>query len=170
MSIASGKLLTGLVALLCGGALPLGLAPFGWYPFTVLALAALAALLCAARPRDALLRAWLFGLGQFGVGVSWVYISIYLYGQASLVLSIGVMLLLVGFLALFPALMAWSATRAGVTSAGGFLLGLFPAAWTLTEWLRSWLLTGFPWLNVGYSQVDGPLLGFAPLLGVYGVG
>ena len=118
MFIASAKLVTGPAALLAGAAVPLGLAPFGWYPMTVLALAALAWLLFAARPRDAVLLGWLFGLGQFGVGVSWVYISIYLYGQASLALSLAVMLLLVGFLALFPAIMGWAVTRAGVSPGG----------------------------------------------------
>jgi len=169
MSFASNRLLTRLAALLCGALVPLGFAPFGWYPLTLLAITALAALLVDARPRDALLLGWLFGIGQFGVGVSWVYISIYLYGQASLWLSIFVMLLLVAFLALFPALMAWALGCAAVKPAGRFVVLIFPAAWTLTEWLRSWLFTGFPWLNLGYSQMDGPLLGFAPLLGVYGV-
>jgi apolipoprotein N-acyltransferase len=168
-----GQVLTGpkwLVALLAGTGIPLGLAPFGWYPLTLLALAALSALLLGATPRNAFLLGWLFGLGQFGVGVSWVYISIYLYGQASLSLAVAVMLLFVAFLALYPAVMAWAVVRAGVQPRGRFLVVVFPAAWTLTEWLRSWLFTGFPWLNVGYSQIDGPLLGFAPLLGVYGVG
>jgi apolipoprotein N-acyltransferase len=170
MPAVPGALRKGLAALLAGAAVPLGLAPFGWYPLTLLALAVLAALLWRATPRDALRLGWLFGLGQFGVGVSWVYISIYLYGQAGLVLAVAVMLLLVAFLALYPAVMAWVVARAGVHTPGRFLVLLFPAAWALTEWLRSWFFTGFPWLNVGYSQVDGPLLGFAPLLGVYGVG
>jgi apolipoprotein N-acyltransferase len=47
---------------------------------------------------------------------------------------------------------------------------MFPSAWTLTEWLRAWLFTGFPWLNLGYSQTDSPLIGFAPLVGIYGIG
>jgi apolipoprotein N-acyltransferase len=169
MTLTASKLLTRLATLLCGALVPLGFAPFGWYPLTLLAIAALAALLLKARRRDALVTGWLFGIGQFGVGVSWIYISIYLYGHASLWLSVAVMLLLVAFLALFPALMAWALVRFAGEPGGRFVLLLFPAAWTLTEWLRSWLLTGFPWLNLGYSQVDGPLLGFAPLLGVYGV-
>ena len=158
------------LAVLCGAVVPLGFAPFGWFPVPVLALALLAGLLFGAAPRQAFWLGWLFGLGEFGVGVSWVHISIHEYGNAGLGLSIATMLLLVAYLALFPALMAWLLSRTARASRGLFLLVAFPAAWALSEWLRSWLFTGFPWLNLGYSQIDAPLLGFAPLFGVYGVG
>jgi len=169
MAVAA-KLRIAAFAFLCGAVVPLGFAPFGWFIVPVLALAAFALLLFPLQPGDALLAGWCFGLGQFGVGVSWVYISIYLYGNASLPLSIAVMLLLVAFLALYPALMAWLLARLRVRPALLFYTGLFPAAWVLSEWVRSWMLTGFPWLNLGYSQIDSPLAGFAPLFGVYGVG
>jgi apolipoprotein N-acyltransferase len=157
-------------ALLCGALVPLGFAPFGWYPLPLLSLALLAALLFGAGAHRALLLGWLFGLGEFGVGVSWVHISIHQYGNASLPLSVATMLLLVAYLALFPALMGWvlATTRSG--SRAWFMLAAFPAAWAMSEWLRSWLFTGFPWLNIGYSQIDSPLAGFAPLFGVYGIG
>jgi apolipoprotein N-acyltransferase len=170
MSAVRGALLHKLAALLAGAAVPLGMDPFGWYPLTLLALAVLAGLLYRAPPRQAAQLGALFGFGQFGVGVSWVYISIYLYGNATLPLAVAVMLLLVAFLALYPAAMGWVVARRVERSPSAFLLGIFPAAWTLAEWVRSWLLTGFPWLNVGYSQIDAPLLGFAPVFGVYGVG
>ncbi|WP_455234220.1 apolipoprotein N-acyltransferase [Thiogranum longum] len=170
MATPSSKAWKGLLALVCGATVPLGFAPLSWYLVPVLSLAVFAALLLRLESRDALIFGWLFGIGQFGAGVSWVYISIYLYGNASLALSIAVMLLFVAFLALYPALMAWAMARAGSRSQGWFLLGMFPAAWVLSEWLRSWLFTGFPWLNLGYSQVESPLLGFAPLIGAYGVG
>ncbi|MEN8760910.1 MAG: apolipoprotein N-acyltransferase, partial [Thiogranum sp.] len=82
MPVISAKAWKGLIALLCGALVPLGFSPFSWYPLPVLALAVLAILLRSAKSRDALLWGWLFGIGQFGVGVSWVYISIYLYGDA----------------------------------------------------------------------------------------
>jgi apolipoprotein N-acyltransferase len=49
-------------------------------------------------------------------------------------------------------------------------LVLAPAVWTFAEWLRGWLMTGFSWLGIGYSQVPvSPLAGYAPVLGIYGV-
>ncbi len=161
---------SGLLALLCGAVVPLGFAPLDLYPVPIAALAVLALLLFRRPPRQAFLLGWLFGVGQFGTGVSWVYISIYLYGNASLVLSLLVMLLFVAILALYPGLMGWVVARAGCARRSWFFTVLFPVAWVLSEWLRSWLFSGFPWLNLGYSQVDSPLLGIAPLLGVYGVG
>ncbi len=169
MAIAA-KVRVVITAFICGAVLPLGFAPYGLYFVPILALAAFALLLFPLRPADALMAGWSFGLGQFGAGVSWVYISIYLYGNAGLPLSLAVMLLLVAFLALYPALMAWLLARARAGSAAMFYVGLFPAAWVLSEWLRSWLFTGFPWLNLGYSQIDSLLAAFAPVSGVYGVG
>lgn len=169
MSFADRNVLRSLTAFGCGAAVPLGFAPFGWFPVPLLALAGLALLLIRAPSGQALWYGWLFGLGQFGVGVYWVYISIYLYGNAGLALSLLVMLLFVAFLALYPALLAWLLAKARGLSRGVWLLALFPAAWTFTEWLRGWLFTGFPWLNIGYSQIDSPLSGLAPLFGVYGV-
>jgi apolipoprotein N-acyltransferase len=161
---------SGLLALLCGALVPLGFAPLGWYPMPLVALALLVFLLHRRPPGQAFLLGWLFGMGQFGIGVSWVYISIYLYGNASLALSMLVMLLFVAFLAMYPALMAWVMAKTGCVRRNWFFTVLFPVAWVLSEWLRSWLFSGFPWLNLGYSQVQGPLLGVAPVLGAYGVG
>lgn len=170
MTAAARTLLQWLAACLCGALVPLGFAPFGWYPLPVLALALLVVLLWHAGPRRALWLGWLFGLGEFGIGVSWVHISIHEYGNASLALSVFTMLLLVMYLALFPALMGWVLARTRGDARARFMLAAFPAAWALSEWLRSWLFTGFPWLNIGYSQIDSPLAGFAPLFGVYGLG
>ncbi len=170
MALSARTVWQWLLAFLCGAAVPLGFAPFGWYPIPLLALALLAGLLFGATPRRAFWLGWLFGLGEFGVGVSWVHISIHEYGNASLALSVATMLLLVAYLALFPALMGWLLSQTVRASRTLFLLVAFPAAWALSEWLRSWLFTGFPWLNLGYSQIDAPLIGFAPLFGVYGVG
>ncbi len=52
-----------------------------------------------------------------------------------------------------------------LTTANFFLI--LPASYLLLEWVRGWLFTGFPWLNLGYSQLNSPLAGYAPIGGVY---
>jgi len=158
-----------LAALLAGGAHALAFAPWNLPWLQVLALAVLFAL--AARAPRASLAAALglcFGLGWFGVGVSWVYISMHFYGQMPAVLAAAATAGFVGFLSLYPALALAVAHRAG--SVPVRLALALPAAWALSDWLRGTLLTGFPWLASGYAHTDGPLAGFAPVLGVYGVG
>lgn len=155
-------------ALLLGVGVPFAFAPFGWFPLAVVAVALWFLLLRGCSPRAAWGRGFAFGLGMFGVGVNWVYISIHYYGHSPLPAAIGVAFLLVLYLSLFPAFLALAAAR-GRASNAVLLLGLLPAGWALTEWLRSGLFTGFPWLNLGYTQIDSPLAGYAPVLGVYGL-
>jgi apolipoprotein N-acyltransferase len=158
-----------LLALLAGALLPLAFAPLSFFPLAVLAPALLFLLWLDVTPRRALWRGFLFGLGQFGVGVSWVYVAIHDFGHSGVPLAVFLTALFVAVLALFPALLGYLATHVRRAPDGLRLMLLFPAAWTLIEWLRGWILTGFPWLNLGYSQIDAPLRGFAPLVGVYGV-
>lgn len=167
--ISNNKKLSVLLAPLAGAAVSLGFAPFGWYPLPILAMAFWLWMLRGIKPALAFRYGWLFGLGLFGVGIYWIYISIYLYGNASLLLASLVTGLFVAFLALFPALAAWLSARLQSGNAGIDFLLLFPAVWVLVEWLRSWIFTGFPWLTIGYSQIDSVLSSAAPVVGVYGV-
>ncbi|WP_416305021.1 apolipoprotein N-acyltransferase [Neptunicella sp. SCSIO 80796] len=154
-----------LLALLCGVSLTLSYAPFSQWYLMPMALS----LFCWLLNRHDIKRGWLgwwFGLGWFGAGISWVHVSIAQYGGLPIVLSLGMMLLLCGYLAIYPALF-------------GKLLQRFfqprywplaaPALWLLCEGLRGWVLTGFPWLSLGYSQIDGPLAGWIPVIGEVGV-
>lgn len=162
-----------IASLLAGAAVPLAFSPFNLFPIAVISPAILFIAWLMANPRQGFRRGYLFGLGMFAAGVSWVYVSIYGFGGVSFGLSIFLTSLFVLFLALFPALLGYLVTRFFKGLSGNTvrlkLLIVFPAAWVLFEWVRGWFLTGFPWLNLGYSQIDSPLGGFAPLAGVYGV-
>jgi apolipoprotein N-acyltransferase len=159
-------------AALCGGlgiAHALSFAPWHLPWLQWLALAGLFALaLRAARPRDALLAGFAFGLGWFGLGVSWVYVSMHVYGEMPALLAALATAAFFAFLALYPAFALWLAARITGRRAAHALLAL-PAAWVGAEWLRGVLLTGFPWLAGGYAHTDGPLAGYAAVLGVHGI-
>ncbi len=157
------------IAALLGALTPLGYAPVGWFPIPVLTLAGLFWLARAAAPGRAFQLGWVYGLGLFLSGVSWVYVSISTYGGMPAPLAALATLLFCAFIALLPALalaLAAQLAKPGVARVA-FVL---PAAWALLEWTRGWFFTGFPWLALGYSQTpESPLAGYAPLLGVYGV-
>ena len=111
---------------------------------------------------------WLAGLGLFASGASWIYVSISEHGNTSVPLAIVLMVLFIAGLALFHGLAFWFWGKLAKDSAPRRLL-LFPAIWLLGDWLRGWLLTGFPWLYLGTAHTDGPLAGLAPLTGVHGI-
>ena len=144
----------------------------------VLALAALVALVLRL-PQRAFVLGFAFGLGCFVAGVSWLYVSMHRYGGMPAALAALALLLFAAYLASFGAAVcaafarvdtALRARAVAPTLRATALGALFAGAWALAELLRGWLFTGFPWLAIGYAQLDGPLASFAPLLGVYGVG
>lgn len=157
-----------ILAPLAGALVTLSLAPFHAWPAGIASAALLAYLLCTCSRGQALWRGWLFGLGLFGTGASWVYVSIHVHGNASPLLAGLLTALFCMGLALFHALFGWVYVRFVRALPGGMLIG-FPVLWVLFEWLRSWVLTGFPWLLLGYAHIDTPLAGWAPILGVYGL-
>ncbi|MBT8449551.1 MAG: apolipoprotein N-acyltransferase, partial [Gammaproteobacteria bacterium] len=104
--------------------------------------------------------------GYFGAGMSWVYISIYYFGDTGLILSTLFTIALVSLLAIFPALALSCLNRLFKNySSTAYWLAAWPLAWLGFEWLRSWIFTGLPWLNLGHTQIDGPLSAFYPVLG-----
>jgi apolipoprotein N-acyltransferase len=156
-------------ALFAGLALPLAFAPFSLFPVAVLSAAALFTAWRGAAPARAAWRGFLYGLGAFGAGVSWVYVSLHDFGNMPPLLAGVTVALFVALLALFPALAGWLQARLCGARAGMCALLVQPAAWVLCEWVRGWAFTGFPWLSLGYSQVATPLAGLAPVAGVHGV-
>jgi len=146
----------------------LAFSPLDLFPLALVTFAALVRLWSAATPRRAFRTGYAFGLGLFGAGVSWVYVSMHRFGGMPLPLAALATLLFCAFLALFPAAAGWLQARIPAHPLARACL-VIPAAWTLMEWLRSWIFTGFPWLSAGYSGVGWPLQGYAPLFGVFGL-
>lgn len=140
-------------------------APFGLWPLAPLALGLLFHLL-RREPRAGLGLGLAFGCGFFGLGVSWIYYSLHDFGYMPVPLAVVMVVLFVLMMALYPLLVGLAVRRA---SAPWHWWLALPAAWVVAEWVRGWMLTGFPWLALGYSQIDSPLAGYAPYLGVYGV-
>ena len=166
----AGRLRLFALPALLGALTVLGFAPFYLFFVPLLTLAALFHLWRHAGSHRA--AAWIgfaFGCGLFLVGVSWVYVSMHDFGGMPLPIAILATLVFCVFLALFPMLAGWLSAWFKGPAAVALLL-VMPAGWTLLEWVRGWIFTGFPWLAVGYSAAPySPLAGFAPVLGVYGV-
>jgi apolipoprotein N-acyltransferase len=159
-----------VTAFVLGALTVVGYAPFGVFPLPVLTLAALIYLWSRApSPRAAALQGFAYGLGLFLFGVSWIYVSLHDFGAMPAPLAALATFLFCAFLALFPAAVAYGCVRPRLSPAVMCAL-LAPAAWTVAEWTRGWIFTGFPWLAIGYSQVPAsPLAGYAPVVGIYGV-
>mgnify|MGYP002628186631 FL=1 len=157
-----------LVPIISGALFVPGLAPMSAWPSTLLSIAALLYLMHRKSQQSAFFIGWLYGVGLFGAGVSWVYVSIQVHGQAPPLLA-GTLtaLFCLGLATLTGLQMALYRRCSRGRKTPSSLL--FAAIWVLFEWLRSWLFTGFPWLYAGYIALDTPAAGWAPVVGVYGL-
>jgi apolipoprotein N-acyltransferase len=158
-----------LVALTAGSLTVLGFAPFSLFPVAVFALALLNGVLASGSARDGFARGYAFGVGLLGFGVIWIRISLNEFGNMDAWVANLLMVIFIVLMALYYGLMGWLVRRLDTAPAWVGPLLLVPGFYVLFEWLRGWLFTGFPWLNLGYTQIDGPLAGYAPVAGVYGL-
>jgi apolipoprotein N-acyltransferase len=156
--------------LLAGVLAVFGFAPFGMFPLSVVALLVLFRVWHRCeRAAQAAKAGFTFGMGLFSFGVGWIYVALHDYGYMHPLLAITATLLFAA-LASTPLVLAGYALMRFRVSPNVKMLLVMPALWVLAEWFRGLLFTGFPWLAFGYAQVsDSPLLGYAPLFGVYGV-
>ncbi|MBK6658227.1 MAG: apolipoprotein N-acyltransferase [Proteobacteria bacterium] len=151
-----------VLALAAGLVVPFAFAPYDLWPVAMLAMTALNLLLAGRTPRQAFRLGWCFGFGMFGHGVWWIQVSVHQFGLPYYSFSVTMTALLVAFLSLYPALFAALLRRLPVGAEGLRHVLLAPALWVCGEWLRGWIFTGFPWLSLGYSQLDAPLSALAP--------
>ena len=160
-----------LLALLFGGLSVLAFAPFEFSPIMLGSLAGLFWLWLKSESRFEGFKIGLwFGLGLFGVGVSWLFSSMYFYSGVPLVFAGLATFGFVLFLSLYSAFAGWLARYFfDKNRIGLMLLVLFPAVWVLSELLRGMLFGGFPFLQVGMTHLGTWLEGYAPLVGSLGV-
>ena len=163
-----------VLAALAGAASLLSFEPFGWWPLQFLVLGYLFYQVgVGSSVRRATLLGWAFGFGWSVAGMHWLYIALNRFGGLPAILSAIAICLLGLYMGLFGAfatgLASWLRRRWSLP-VSSFLLLVLPVTWGLSEWMRGWVFTGFPWAASGYAHNAAPLGGFAPLVGVYGIG
>ncbi len=163
-----------LYAALAGAASVFSFAPFGWWPLQILVLAFLFYQVgMDTRVRRSALIGWAFGFGWSVAGMHWLYITMNRFGHIPGPMAVAAVCLLGAYMGLFSALATGVATwlrRRLTLPVTAFLLLVLPFAWGLSEWMRGWVMTGFPWVSSGYAHNAGPLGGYAALIGAYGIG
>lgn len=165
----SKMLLRSTIAFFAGASLTLAFSPFNFAISAFIAPAILLWLSLISSKSKTTLLGWVFGFGFFATSASWVYISIHTYGGTNAILATLLTGLFVATLALFPMVSLLLFRLMTPTLTLWRILVFFPFAWLFGEWLRSWIASGFPWVILGYSQINTPLKGFIPLIGAYGV-
>ena len=160
--------LSRLICFILGCLTTLGFAPFGLSVLIPILLLPILFVCVTVAPRDAAGHSFWYGFGLFLTGTYWIYISVVVFGQApvwiAMMLMVGLSLIL-GFLVFIAGWLISRFTQGEPLQ----LLAIAPAAWVLIEWLRGWILTGFPWMAFGYANIDSAFGAYAPVAGVYGV-
>ncbi len=184
--LIQGKL-SWVLTFLFGALVPFSFAPFNttssffsYFIFFPLSLF-IFQLLNISSAKEAFFKGWLFGVGFFSVGVSWLYVAIHDFGGAHWSLAGILTAIFIIAIVIFYAFFSWTVykirekfkQRATVQPSFfaqyGLILFYIPVLWVFFEWLRSWLLTGFPWLLIGYPAIETPLSAYAPIIGIYGL-
>ncbi|WP_343345981.1 apolipoprotein N-acyltransferase [Sphingomicrobium sp. XHP0239] len=168
-ALAAGRRTAPWLALGLGLLSAVGFAPLGLWPLTIISFAGLIFLIHQAPTwRLATFNGWMFGLGQFVLGLNWIATA-FTY-QAAMPAWLGwvAVVLLSFYLAVYPAIAALIAKFASRTSTLALPFAL-AGGWIVGEWLRSFVFTGFAWNPVGVALVDTPLRHLSVWIGTYGL-
>ncbi len=153
-----------ITCLLLGAIQVLAFAPFEYWPLAFISLGLYFYLTDTLKPKMAFFAGLAYGYGLYGVGVSWVYVSLNTYGGMPMWMGIIAVLGFAGILALF---IASASAVAAILFPKRFRLIFIGFVWVIFEWMKSWVLTGFPWLDIGYTQTPSWLFSWAPIGGIY---
>ncbi|VFP78727.1 Apolipoprotein N-acyltransferase [Candidatus Erwinia haradaeae] len=158
-----------LLSLTSGAIGTLSFSPYNIWPAAIVSIFGLQTLTLNRTTHQMNCIGFVWGLGLFGTGISWIYVSIDLFSSMSCVINILLIFFFVSYLSFYPFLFTVLLNFCCREISFLRFVVVSPALWQVTEFLRGSMLTGFPWLQFGYSQIDGPLKFLAPLIGVEGV-
>ncbi|MGF1702806.1 apolipoprotein N-acyltransferase [Photobacterium makurazakiensis] len=157
------------LAVPAGALATLSFAPYNHWYLAPVSLFILFFLLQNQSAKRSGLIGFLWGLGLFSTGIKWVHVSIANFGGMPWLAGWALMALLIAYLAFYPALFGFLFNKFNRGRPFHQLLLSGPVIWLLLDWIRGWFMTGFPWLWMGYGQIDGPYASLAPILGVEGI-
>ena len=158
-----------LYAFLVGAASAFAFEPVDLWPLLPVAFAVLCEFICRSKSMwRALLTGWAFGLGQFVIGLNWIATAFTFQAAMPAWLGWIAVVLLSLYLAIYPAMAAGLAWRFGRDNRV-VLVTVLGGAWTITEWLRGTMFTGFPWNPAAAVLVPTPLITITALIGTYGL-
>nr|BET44384.1 MAG: apolipoprotein N-acyltransferase [Candidatus Aschnera chinzeii] len=155
-----------MLSLCLGACGTLSFSPFDIWPTAIISIIGLNYLIINKSNTEGFFIALWWGIGLFGFGINWIYISIIYYTNISYSLGVIIITVLIIYLSLYPGIFAYIINTYYKKCNIYRLLFASPVIWHITEYLRGIILTGFPWLQFGYTQIDGPLKNIAPLFGV----
>ncbi|QLB14472.1 apolipoprotein N-acyltransferase [Mannheimia granulomatis] len=153
-----------LLALFLGASGTFAYSPFDIWPVAFISASGLIWAATLSNRKAALWSTLSWSIGYFCAGVSWVSVSMTQFGGVPTIVSYIAVFLLACYLALYNLLFSVISHKSKLTQP--FALA---AIFTFTEYLRGVVFTGFPWLQFGYSLIDSPFAGIAPILGVEGL-
>ena len=156
------------LALICGVIFSFGFAPFDLWLLSVLSVAVLVGLLNKSSNKEAFLLGYAFGFGMWLSGISWLYVSIHYHGNIGIIGSSLIILIFISILSLYSGFLFLLNNVFESLSPKKIIFLTLPIAWTLMEFLRSYLFTGFPWLISGTMLADTFIDGYTPIIGAQG--
>ncbi len=162
-----------VIAFLTGILTVFSFAPYGVWGFQIFCLAMLSGIVMNQfKTRHAFFAGWCYGSASFGAGLYWMFVSLHVYGGMNALsagLSIALLAMFMGLLPATACLFTHFLMKHFQIEKCLMTMMVFPAFWTFFEWLRSWILSGLPWLSSGYAFTDSPLAGYAPVMGIFGI-
>ncbi|UDG81309.1 Apolipoprotein N-acyltransferase [Candidatus Profftia lariciata] len=140
--------------------------PYDFWPAALLSIIGLLSINLNKTTKQTIVLGFSWGIGLFGTGINWIYLSIKQFSCMSIPINILIIIILILYLALYPMFFSGLLNYFWPITNVWRLVIVSPALWQIIEYLRGYGCIGFPWLQFGYSQINGPLKGLIPIFGV----